>query len=112
MHGSDRPTDMDQWMRWVEAGLAVLDGRVRGVGLVYKAGNIVTTTDGSGQASFILGGPFTSAPVVTATGGNGEQVSIVSLSLFGFTALFRDAAGTPIASGLVRCLWHALPPTP
>lgn len=111
MKAGDRPKDMPEWMRWVEMLLAQLDSRMRGVALVYGAGNTVTTTDGSGHAGFIHGAGASGAPVVVASGGNGETVTILAVNTFGFTAAFTNGAGTPIASTPVRCLWIAMPPT-
>lgn len=111
MHSGDKPKTGDEWMRKVEALITQLDQRMRAVSLVYGAGNTVTTTDGSGIAGFLHGAGSSGAPVVVASGGNGETVTIVSVNVFGFTAQFTNGAGTPIASGLVRCLWIAIPPT-
>lgn len=112
MHSGDRPKDMPAWMRMVEQQLALLDQRMRSVALNYGARNTVTTTDGSGRAGFLHGAGGTGiAPVVVCTGGNGETVTIVSISTFGFVAEFTDGDGTLLASQLVRCLWVAVPPT-
>jgi hypothetical protein len=76
-----------------------------------QAGNNVVTTNGSGVGSFTFPEPFDAAPVVAASGGNGENVSIIGTTTSGFTATFWHPTGYSLNSLSVRCLWIAHPPT-
>lgn len=78
---------------------------------IYASGNTVVTTTSDGQGTFSFGKTFPAAPIVTANGGNGENVTIVSVTTTGFTAAFYYQNGTAIASGPVRCFWVAVPST-
>jgi hypothetical protein len=78
---------------------------------MYAAGNTVVTTDASGVATIPLGRTFPTAPMVTANGGNGENITIVSLGTTSFTALFYLQSGSLKTSSAVRCIWQALPAT-
>jgi hypothetical protein len=76
-----------------------------------QARNEVVTTNGSGVGSFTFPEPYDAAPVVTATGGNGENVSIVGVTTSGFTAAFWHPTGYSLNSLSVRCHWIAHPST-
>lgn len=73
--------------------------------------NTVVTTDAGGEAFVAFENPFDAPPVVVAIGGNGEQVTLPdvgAVSATGFTVVFTDAAGAPIASGLARLHYIAM----
>jgi hypothetical protein len=74
-----------------------------------KRANQVVTTNGSGQATISFGMSFPDPPVVSATGGNGENIAIVSVSATGFVASFRSQANNGlILTGSVRILYIAM----
>ena len=102
-------------MRRQEQRLSDLEDRLRNAGVIRTAKNVVTTTDVNGRASFLFGRTFPAVPVVTITGGNGEQVSIYAntITTSGFTVQFRYPTGAndPIVSASVRLLWTATPAT-
>jgi hypothetical protein len=81
-------------------------------GRMSAAQNQVVTINGSNQGVFSFGKTFRVAPVVVASGGNGETVSIVAVTTTGFTATFRyqDSGALIAAGGNVRCLWIAEEP--
>lgn len=117
MNANDKPGNIDAWMRTVEATLARLDSRVRGVGggvPALSASSQVDTTNGSGLATFTFGVTYPTPPVVIVTGGNDEAVAIHTntVTTTGFTAVFRNAATGALLTGtLVRCNWVAVPAT-
>lgn len=82
---------------------------------MYAAGNVVVTTNGSGDATIGFGRTFPGSTSVVAMGGNGENVALNfttgTITATGFTARFYNQAGTPLANAGVRCLWQALPTT-
>jgi hypothetical protein len=78
---------------------------------MYAAGNTVVTTDANGVATIPLNRTFPIGPTVTANGGNGENVTIVSLGTTSFAALFYLQSGSLKTNSAVRCIWQALPST-
>lgn len=80
---------------------------------MYAAGNVVVTTNASGDAVISFGKTFPVAPTVAPCGGNGEQVTLPGdgVTTTGFTARFTSATGVVLGNIGVRCLWIALPAT-
>lgn len=80
-------------------------------GIEFMSGNVVVTTNGSGQATISFGVTFPREPHVVAMGGNSESVTISYgagvITTTGFTATFYNQAGATINSGGVRCIWIA-----
>lgn len=70
--------------------------------------NQVVVTNSSGVGTFSFGTTFASAPAVVGTAGNGELVTLQNVSTTGFTAVFRNNAGTALV-GYVRLHWMATP---
>lgn len=90
------------------------DGRIHGPWESYSAeADVLTTTDPWGHVTRPYGRTYAALPAVTATGRNGEQVSIyhASTTTSQVTLEFRTPAGALIASGPVRFDWFAFPAT-
>lgn len=80
---------------------------------VYASGNVVVTTDASGNATIGFGKTFPTPPTVTALGGNGEDITMpgTPVTTTSFTAQFKTGTGALIVNGVVRCHWQAFPAT-
>jgi hypothetical protein len=96
--------------RFIQELAEALDDLVRP--MVRK--NVVVQTDSDGRATISFGHTFDDVPIVLATGGNGELVSVKETTTSGFTAEFRNFAAsfggnTLIVNGPVRVFYSAGP---